>query len=279
MTNEEIQRAFYSAASVVKLICGVANNAAWLVMMDAYDHAKQCRRFKVSVKGGHTVKWFFKNAINEWNDYERNLLRATTNRMFHLADMSEEVRRKYGDITDDEYYEFWKGIGGPAYTKTRPMITSLWNKYRLSLLKHDVKDAEHIAWVMTAQAAIDLAGTMYESALRECETGYHLPRKPLEQVFGQFSLKRLSKAWMRAMYMLAPETEDITPDPLDEKNIEMGLRQLMEAWMEPDLLYSSTSETVEDYDEIFRTKGFQKKVLREIADVRAETIKNLQEDG
>ena len=79
------------------------------------------------------------------------------------------------------------------------------------------------------------------------------------------------------MMVLAPETEPIKLDTLEEKNIDLGLRQLMEAWLDPELLYSSTSETVEDYDEIFRTKGFQKKVLREIAEVREETLKNLEE--
>jgi hypothetical protein len=34
---------------------------------------------------------------------------------------------------------------------------------------------------------------------------------------------------------------------------------------------------VEDYDEIFATRGFQKKVLREIAEVKAETLANLNE--
>ena len=79
------------------------------------------------------------------------------------------------------------------------------------------------------------------------------------------------------MMVLAPETEPIKLDTLEEKNIDLGRRQLMEAWLDPELLYSSTSETVEDYDEIFRTKGFQKKVLREIAEVREETLKNLEE--
>ena len=271
MTEAEAQKAIGNAAAVVKLVCGVGNNAAWWVMLDAYDHARKCKRY------GFRQKQTFKQAIKEFHDYERGLKYATQNRMFHLADMNEETRRKYGDITDAEYYEFWKGIGGPAYQKTRPMITSLWNKYRLSLVNNNVQDAEHVAWVMTAQAAIDLAGTMYESAMRECMTSYKLPRRWLDQVFGQFSLKRVSKAWMRAMMVLAPETEPIKPSELEEKNIDLGLRQLMEAWLDPDLLYSSTSETVEDYDEIFATRGFQKKVLREIAEVRQETLKNLEE--
>lgn len=275
MTYEEAQLRFSRAAAVVKLICGVANNAAWLVMLDGYGHAKRCRRYGQSAKGGK-VGTFFKRAINEFHDYERGLLRASTNRMFHLSDMAESTRRKYGDITDDEYYEFWKGIGGVAYIKTKPLITSLQNKYRLSLVCHHIDEADHIAWVMTAQAAIDLSIAMYDSAIIECMNGFNLPKRSLETVFGQFSLRRVSTVWRKGLMLIAPDTEFIDLDDVESKNIDHGLQQLMEAWMKPDLLYSSTSENIEDFEEIFATKGFWKMALRDIAEIRAETLKELQ---
>ena len=275
---EEIVKAVSNAAAIFKLVCGVGNNAAWLVMMDGYDHAKRCKAFRRSLRGGHMVGWYFKKAVNDFKDYERQLLTTGKNRMFHVADMTEDVRRKYGDISDAQYYEFWKGVGGVAYAKTRPHITSLWNKYRVSLIKHDVKDAEHVAWVMTAQAAIDLSLAMYESAMKECETGMNLHRKLLDGIFGQFSLKTISKEWMRAMMLLAPETDKYQLDSTEERNIDLGLQQLMEAWLDPELLYSSASGAVDDYEEIFATKGFVKKVQREIAEVRAETLKELENE-
>lgn len=278
MMYEEIVKAVSNAAAIFKLVCGVGNNAAWLAMMDGYDHAKRCKAFRRSLKGGHMVGWYFKKAVNDFKDYERQLLTTEKNRMFHVADMTEDVRRKYGDISDAEYYEFWKGVGGVAYAKTQPHITSLWNKYRVSLIKHDVKDAEHVAWVMTAQAAIDLSLAMYESAMKECETGMNLHRKLLDGIFGQFSLKTVSKDWMRALMLLAPETDNYQLDSTEERNIEFGLQQLMEAWLDPELLYSSASGAVDDYEEIFATKGFVKKVQREIADVRAETLKELESE-
>ena len=276
MIYEEIERALANAAGIFKLVCGVGNNAAWVVMMEGYDHARRCKAFRRSQKGGHSVGWYFKRAINDFNAYERNLLITQTNRMFHVADMTDNIRRKYGDISDDEYYEFWKGVGCVAYAKTKPLITSLVNKYRVSLVQHGVKDAEHVAWVMTAQAALDLAGAMYESAMKECEKGLELHRKVLDMVFSQFSLKTISKDWMRALMMLAPETDPIKLSDVEERNIDLGLQQLMEAWLDPELLYSSASGAVDDYEEIFASKGFVKKVQREIAEVKAETIRELE---
>ena len=278
MTYEEIVKAVGNAAAIFKLVCDVGNNAAWVVMMEGYDHARRCKAFRKSLKGGHNVGWYFKRAITDFNTYERNLLTTQTNRMFHMADMTGDVRRKYGDISDAEYYEFWKGVGGVAYAKTKPLITSLWNKYRVSLIQHGVKDAEHVAWVMTAQAALDLAGAMYESAMKECEVGLSLHRKVLDEVFCQFSLKTISKDWMRALMLLAPETDPIKLSDVEERNIDLGLEQLMEAWLDPELLYSSASGAVDDFNEIFATKGFVKKVQREIAEVKAETLREINKE-
>ena len=277
MTKEEIEKVVGKSAAIFKLVCGVGNNAAWLVMMEGYDHARRCKAFRRSLKGGHSVGWYFKRAINDFNAYERNLLTTPVNRMFHVADMSDEVRRKYGDISDAEFYEFWKGVGGVAYAKTKLLITSLVNKYRVSLLQHEVKDADHVAWVMCAQAALDLAGAMYESAMKECDAGMKLSRRVLDEVFAQFSLKTVSKDWMRAMCFLSP-IDPIKLTDVEERNIDYGLRQLMEAWLDPELLYSSASGAVDDYSEIFASKGFVKKVQREIAEVKADTLRELENE-
>lgn len=268
--NETVRK-MANAAGVVKLICGVANNAAWLVVLDGYDQARRCQRYR------HEVKRAFKMAIEAWHDYERRLIHATECRMFHLADMDEKTRKTYGDITDRQYYDFWASVGGPAYQKTRPLITSLWNKHRLSLLNHHVKDADKVAWVITAQAALEQAEQLYEKAIHECIDGYGLPEWMVRGVFGQFSLKIVSERWRKALMLLAPETE-FELESTERRNIEMGLTQLCEAWLDPSLLYNSTMESVEDYDEIFRTRGYQKKAMREIAEVRDETMEELEND-
>lgn len=271
MTVDEMQHRMAAAASVVKLVCGVGNNAAWLVVLEAYDHAKQHSRFNQSMKGGKRYSWFFRRVMKLHHEYEDHLVETKTNRMFHLADMDEKTRKKYGDISDRDYYDFWAAIGGPAYHKTHPLVTSLWNKYRLSLEANGIREADKVAWVMVGQVALELAGSLYDSAIDECEKGYELPRNLLEYVFGQFSLKHIAKEWYRAMMTLAPETEPVKPSELEEKNIDLGIRQLQEAWLNHDLLYESTQETVADYDEVFSTKGHQKKVLREIGEIREDT--------
>jgi arsenate reductase-like glutaredoxin family protein len=72
------------------------------------------------------------------------------------------------------------------------------------------------------------------------------------------------------------ETLNYTLDPVEDKNIEMGIVQLAETWVNPDYIYDSISDTLPEYEEIFRTKGEMKKALRNIEEVRAQTWENLE---
>lgn len=270
MTKDEMVKSMSRAASVMKLVCGVGNNAAYFVMLEGHDHARKCKRYRGEVKHA------FRRCMEIYKGYERQLIYGQENRMFHMADMSPEIRKKYGDISDKEYFDFWTGVGACAYDKTRPLLSSLWNKYRLSLQTHGADDATHVAWVMTAMAALELAVELYGNAIDEVVNGYHLPRGIVEHVFGQFSLEGLRNQWRKALTLLAPDTTGYDLDDVEDRNIEMGLRQLLEAWCDPSILYDSTFAAVDEYDEIFRTRGEQKKALREIATVRAETAQQLK---
>lgn len=280
MTQQEIENRRHEmmhsislAAATVKLVCGVGNNAAWLVCLEAHDHAKQCKQYK-----NHSVRHEFKQALKMYHKYERRLIYADENRMFHVADMSPETRKKYGNITDREYFDFWTASGGEAYTNARPLLTSLWNKYRLSLLKHGTHDAEHVAWVCVAQAALELSVTLYKAATKDVVKAYNLPVKIVNTIFRQFSLEPLAKKWMSALKELSPDGMSHDPDPLDDKNIALGLEQLHDAWIHPTIFFDSTVKAVEEYDEIFRTKGEMKKASRELAEMRAETLAEMERE-
>lgn len=263
MTKEELFNALCQAAGYVKLVCGVGNNAAHMAMLDGYDHARRCKAYR------HEVKRAFKQAIEEWHVYERRLLHEKTFRMFCVADMPENVRRKYGDISDRQYYDYWTGTGCAAYERTRPLLTSLQNKYKKSLVRHGYEDADHVAWVMVGMACLELACAMYERTIADCPENYDVPLKPARLVFGQLSLLNVKEKWNKALTMLTAGYEH----PLDkdeERDITLGLDQLTETWVDSSLHFQSAMDTAEDYGEVFRTKGMQKKIIRECAEAMAD---------
>lgn len=249
---------------MIKLVCGVGNNASWPVVLEALDHAKQCRRYN-----NQRVRHEFAAVLKMYKRYERNLIYSAHNRFFCIDYMSEDVRKRYKNITDREYYEFWVGTGTYAYNKTRPLITSLWNKYRVSLVRHHIDEAEHKAWVMTANAVLQLACLLFEESIKDALVSSKLPKVVLHQVFGQFSFAALAKRWDDAMKMLAPEL-DYPITETENKNIIIGIDQLSEAWLSSDILYRSLQTAVEDYDDVFVNEAEHRKAAKDIEDTIIE---------
>lgn len=271
MTQEEFAENLAHASSTVKLICGVGNNAAWMCCLEALDKIKGHRRYK------HRVKKEYKDAVREYHAYENRLIYAETNRFFRVDDMLPDTRKRYaGDITDRDYYDFWASTGAVAYQQTRPLVTSLQNKYRLSLIQHEIEQPDLLSWAMTASAALAIAVKLYNTALEAVNKDYRIPMKILTTVFCNFSLAGLRRIWERALVDTEPKL-DYELSSVEVKNISWGIEQLSLAWLDLKTVYGSTVQTVSDYSEVFRTRGEQKKAMREIAEVQAEAEKELSE--
>ena len=264
MTYEELNRTIAVVASQVKLAVGIGNNAAWAAVLEAHDHIRQHRNYR------HEVKRLYKQALQEFHDYEARLMHTQKNRMFRVSDMSENTRKKYGDITDREYYDFWTATGATAYTQTRPFVTNLHNKYRISLEAHGVKQPDILAWAMTADACLKIARQIYNVTLQVMEDVFKVRRKILIEVFGQFDLSRVIACWQTAMRKTDKGAFDYDMTDIERKNIEHAIDDLIDRWSDTQKHLRITNETMKDYDDIFRTKGEMKKAQRELSELEQE---------
>lgn len=242
------------ASSLVKLCCGICNNASWYVMTDALDRVKTLPVYRQNVKKA------FSHVLDEWKAYERNLLYSKAPRFFHLDDMAPETRKKFGCCSDAEYYDFWTGIGGDAYGRSKLLASSLANKYKLSLEKHGVKYAEQVGWLWTGMTALEIACKMWTASVNEASKQFGLPIAIAKKIFGCFNLDRVRRSYSRAMSTVNVSYESIKLEDGEKRNIELGIIQLEEAWSDPERMIDSTIQATEDYSEIFATKGTVKKV-------------------
>ena len=257
MTEEEFDNQMMRASAVMKTMTGIGNNSAWAACLEALDHIKQHPRYK------HEVKRAFNAVTDEFKAYERNLLQASRNRLFHVADMIPESRKRYGDITDREYFDYWAASGATVYANKREWFINLWNKFRLYFINHKVAHPDIAAWAVAADMALKLSLTIYEES---CKTvSEKVPIALIKVVYAQLSLERVSKAWGKATAILEPATQLNDYTEIEQKNIQHGLDQLEEQWTDTNNIVGALSDTSEAFDEIFRTKGEQKKTLRMIA--------------
>lgn len=285
---EELNRTFSQCAGFVKMMAGVANGCALAVMRDALDRITDvrpksdylARPRQPHPNYRHRTKHLFRQAEQEADAYRRALLHPATGelRFFHMADMPEQTRKTYGDITDSEYFELWEATGGGVYQECRPLITSLWNKYRLSLTAHQVPQPEMAAWGITAMTLLQLAVETWQRAMRSVHEAIdgRLSLQFVEQCYRPFSLQRVAQRWQQALETLSPETATYKLDSHEERNIALGINQLRERWVSPDLPFNATMQAVEDYDELFRTPGERKKALRQLAEMRTEAVADVE---
>lgn len=268
----ELYRAMASAAGLMKELMGVANNAAWFVCLDARDELRKLPNWKQRVSGGKTVEQNFKRVVSAFHAYERALIWDDEFRFFDVKDMPERTRRMYGEnITNRDYYDFWASIGGSTYVRTRPLVTSLWNKYRLALVHGgtDEERAKIVAWGMCALACLNSAVLIYDMSLDMVSETFHLPKPPLESCFQKFSLKNIAKLWDDAARLAAPKEFAMPLSETDDKNIDAGIKQIMEAWTNGDDIYDDMQKTLEDCGEdVMRSQGFVKKAIKEVQQLR-----------
>jgi hypothetical protein len=221
----------------------------------------------------HEVKRAFRQALDAWAAYERELLHDQRNRFFCLKDMSDKTRKTYGNVTDREYYEFWTGTGGEMYVRTAPLITALQHKCKRILDSRGIANADALAWITTARACLDLAVVIYDMTALVLTNEHGIPARYVREVFGKLSLQNVRDRWKHAEHLLSLDEIPLTDAEIH--NVELTLEQIQEAWTSLDLIYELMGDTAESYDEVFRTKGEMKKVLRSISELRQD----LEEDA
>lgn len=290
LSVEELEKRVSQSAGFVKMMTGVANNAALQIIADCMDRLADRRSsdsyadrpFHPHPRYKGRVKHLFGNALKERDHYRVELKWPTVGnlRFFNLADMPEEARKKYGVISDEQYFEFWESTGSYAYAQSQPLIGSLCNKFRLSLIKHGVAEPELVAWGMVGASVLELSVKIWETAMNSVYSACEgmLTKERLKDAFKPFLLARVSRAWNFALKELEPAVANYNADSAEERNVALGLEQLEELWVNPDTTFNSTIHAVEDYqDEVFSTVGHAKKSMRELAQMRDDAVVELEE--
>ena len=282
MTVAQVEHDVAQCSGFVKLMCGVGNNCAYYIMMDALDHIRKHPRYTEK-----KISRMFEgkdNSVLGIHKRYRNRLRWPDGQrinFFKLKEMPAEIReKKYtATMTDAQYFEFWEATGTLAYTKSQQWVSSLQNKFRLSLLKHKVPCPEIAAWGLVGSSVLEMAVEIWERSMRSVHDAIPvLPKSMIDKIYMPFNIQEVANQWHKALSTLSPEINGYKLDSTEEQNITHGLDQLRELWISPDLPFDATIAAVEDYTgEIFRTKGEAKKSIRELCKMRANAIADIEQ--
>lgn len=274
--QKDLRKLANAISSLVKTVMGVANNAAWMACLEALDKAKTHPRYRKRSRDGKSIKWLFKRAVEAHKAYERTLLYGGPPYFFRLNDLPPAARKAFGDISDADYYDLWTAIGAKTYEKSRTFVTCLANKFRVSMEQHGIENADICSWITTATTCLKIAVRVYESALRSAgKTAGNLSVSDLDKVFHPFSLDVVLKLWMEAEFALEPAIDIDIDDPVEKKNLLLSIQQVEEQWMSFESMYGSAAEVFDQYDDVWRTPGEQKKSISNVL----ELMRNCEEEG
>lgn len=260
-TREELNTRVAQSATVIKSLSGCMNNAAWACALEAHDRLKTHPLYR------HKVRQAFTQTLTLFNRYENNLVYGKYS-LFDVSNLLPEERKRYGDITDREYYEYWCAVGSTAYYKKHDWVTMLQNKFKVSLEKHGVEYPEICAWGLTADACLQTAHAVYGSSIEVAHEAFNAPTALLHIIFGGLDLKAVAEQWSKAMGLLGVGM-DYELDDFETGNIQLALDQMSHQLLSLATISDSMRQAIMDYDDLFRTPGEQKKALKEAISLKA----------
>lgn len=213
----------------------------------------------------HDFKRLFNTIPQTWNAYESNLLNKQDFPMFKVERLTPETRKLYGEsITDRDYFEFWKAQGTALYHEVKPFIDSARYKYYKSLTAHGVTYPDEQAMLLTFNMALRICQEQYESTVKRLIADYAVCRRDIELITAQFSLAKVREAVLAVLRHPAISHEyQLTPE--EKANITLGVKDYADKVTNQEFCIRSVHAASGEYEEMFRTKGYQKKALSHIS--------------
>lgn len=245
----------------VKLFMMQFNTIAWIQMMNTRDELKLSPVYK------NIVKKKFNEAFAEFARYESTLINNTE--FFNPDCIPERNRKLYADdFTRRDFYDYLVGVGGNMYNRVANTFSALRHKYRLAFEKRNSPYPKLQASMITTFNALEIAVRAYKNTINTLYKESGIKKKYIESGYGAFSLERVLNKWYIACRSLNLPVYIL--DQLETANIDTSLKQINEELDNVEEFYASFMEAIEEYDEVFASKGMQKKALRgAMADLQA----------
>lgn len=249
-SDEENDRNWVLSSSRLKMNMSIANNVAYIVLMDALDAAKCLPCYR------NRVKFAFNAVLSEWKKYEHCL---ADSKFFDVELMSPENKARYNDVTCQQYYDFWCSLGYEAYYRVKLFISALANKYRLSLEGHGVAHAEELSRICCAHACLHIACSMWNVSCHEIAEIVGAYVGIVKREYRLFSVEEVQKKLDVAVGLVVPHYE---LNASEDRNIELGIDDVFNRLCDLCDTKAVTLKVIGEYSEMFKDA---KKVKRTIA--------------
>lgn len=265
VTRKEIENVIFDCSRLMMVVSGISNNCALLVVGNSLDSVRRSARANGAVRKKMGL------VRKEIGVYEYKLENSSY-KFFDTYDMAAETRKLYkSSLTRSEYFDYWRATGNAGYTIIKNYIYALRHKYYLIERRSRTEEESAVrADVAIAFTVLSLAVRTWEETIAQCAATYKLPKSSFAKIFREFSLKDVMSRWEALLTEIFPDINEKNCDNSDKHNIEICANDLLHRWLSKDFITDSLEKATVEYDELFRTKGCLKKVLKSISIMRNE---------
>lgn len=250
-TLRQMHVEYATMTGVLKAEMGIVFPFQWYGCLDIIDKVKATKHFKQGVKKG------LNGYISEMKIKRAQLLYPPhgSTRMFHVGDFNKSTLMKFREgITDEEYYDLWESQGLVAHAKNKTLINSLIWKLQKSFNERGDKNAEVLALLCAGEAIIRLCLVHHNEKMKVFRDQYGYGLEDVHRCFEMFNIAKAAHQWHMALKSLDHNICEKLCEILDERNVVIGLKQILEELTEVDNVLSITRENVVNNREIFRNK-------------------------
>lgn len=249
--NDKIVR----VSGLFKTVCGIANNCAYLCVLDAMDELTAHPRYK------HKLKKRFTDIIEMLKMYE---MRLRAGQLFQVKDVIEEQKSNLKEsLTNADYFSYWQGLGGAAYILTTDQRNVFLYKAAKAFRAHGVEYADLYAKLLLASKMLYIACDCYKQCIQQALKDYAIHEKWSDECFKPLNLNAIfQKFYETATELMTPDM--VVFDGVEDKNIMLASKQLYDKFQSNDFLNDCVINCVKDFDEVFRSKRAKNKIIREI---------------
>ena len=250
-TLRQMHVEYATMTGVLKAEMGIVFPFQWYGCLDIIDKVKATKHFKQGVKKG------LNGYISEMKIKRAQLLYPPhgSTRMFHVGDFNKSTLMKFREgITDEEYYDLWESQGLVAHAKNKTLINSLIWKLQKSFNERGDKNAEVLALLCAGEAIIRLCLVHHNEKMKVFRDQYGYGLEDVHRCFEMFNIAKAAHQWHIALNSLDHNICEKLCEILDERNVVIGLKQIMEELTEVDNVLKITRENVVNNREIFRNK-------------------------
>lgn len=250
-TLRQMHVEYATMTGVLKAEMGIVFPFQWYGCLDIIDKVKATKHFKQGVKKG------LNGYISEMKIKRAQLLYPPhgSTRMFHVGDFNKSTLMKFREgITDEEYYDLWESQGLVAHAKNKTLINSLIWKLQKSFNERGDKNAEVLALLCAGEALIRLCLVHHKEKMKVFRDQYGYGLEDVHRCFEMFNIAKAAHQWHIALNSLDHNICEKLCEILDERNVVIGLKQIMEELTEVENVLNITRENVVNNREIFRNK-------------------------